>query len=171
MKNFFNKLKLWLNQNKWFFSFVLLLGISAVSLEAAQAGTAPQVNFEQSLGGAGDAAREATITAIKGWIWLLGFLPLGVAGFVTLKVKNYLEQKDEQNPRSVLIKKVEQKDEQGGGQTELKWSCYMKLIATFVAVVIITYIVLGVFAKVFAGKDFADSWQFFVVNFWSQLLN
>ena len=141
-----NQLSNFLKNNKWLVTIFALFGLFVVS---AFAGTAQL----DALGEAGANAEAEAVNAIKSWKWLISLLPLGIAGFVTLKVKDHLEQKDEQ----------------GGGQTEPKWSRYLKLVATFVAMVIIVYVVLGVFAKVFANVDFGTAWQTFVVDFWSKI--
>lgn len=151
IKNKINQALAWISKNRWLFSIILMVSLFAISAEAAQGGQGGA--FQNNLTGAGDEAKSATIAAMKSWLWLLGLLPLGVAGFITLKVKDYLEQKDEQ----------------GGGQSEPKWSRQLKLVITFIASVIICYVVLGIFAKVFAGVDFGATWDKFVVGFWSQL--
>lgn len=151
IKNKINQALAWISKNRWLFSIILMVSLFAISAEAAQG----QGTFQNNLTGAGDEAKSATIAAMKSWLWLLGLLPLGVAGFITLKVKDYLEQKDEQ----------------GGGQSEPKWSRQLKLVITFIASVIICYVVLGIFAKVFAGVGFGQTWDKFVVGFWSQLFN
>ena len=138
IKNKINQALAWISKNRWLFSVVLMVSLFAISAETNQA-----TNFQNSLAGAGDEAKAATIAAMKRWMWLVGFLPLGVAGIITLKVKDYLEQKDEQ----------------GGGQSEPKWSRQLKLIITFIASVIICYVVLGIFAKVFGGADFGQLLQ------------
>lgn len=138
IKNKINQALAWISKNRWLFSVVLMVSLFAISAEAAQ-GT----NFQNNLTGAGDEAKSATIAAMKSWLWLLGLLPLGVAGFITLKVKDHLEQKDEQ----------------GGGQSEPKWSRQLKLVITFIASVIICYVLLGIFAKVFAGVGFEQLLQ------------
>ena len=108
----------------------------------------------QALSEAGEQAKGTAVGAIKSWIWLAGFIPFGIATWVTWKLKEHLEQKDEQ----------------AGGQTEPKASRYIKLIGAFIIGVIVTYILLGVFAKVFAGKNYEESWNFFVRDFWQQII-
>ena len=107
-----------------------------------------------ALNEAGKEAKGTAVGAIRSWIWLVGFVPFGVATWVTWKLKEHLEQKDEQ----------------AGGQTEPKASRYIKLIGAFIVGVIVTYILLGVFGKVFAGVGYEESWNFFVKDFWEQIL-
>lgn len=107
----------------------------------------------QSLNNAGATAQTTVVKAVEGWRWLLGIVPLGVAGFLAFKMKEYLEQKDEQS----------------GGQSEPKFSRYGKIIAAFIGGIVITYIVFGVLGTVFANKGFGDMWELLVVDFWKQI--
>ena len=108
----------------------------------------------QALNEAGEQAKSTAVGAIRSWVWLVGFVPFGIATWVTWKLKEHLEQKDEQ----------------AGGQTEPKASRYIKLIGAFIIGVIVTYILLGVFGKIFADQDYAVSWKFFVEDFSKQIL-
>lgn len=109
---------------------------------------------DDALNEAGRRAKGTAVGAIQSWVWLAGFIPFGVATWVTWKLKEHLEQKDEQ----------------AGGQTEPKASRYIKLIGAFIIGVIVTYILLGVFGMVFAGKGYAETWKFFVTDFWGKIL-
>ena len=78
-------------------------------------------------------------------------MPFAVAWFIAYKVKDYLEQKDEQ----------------AGGQTEPKPAGYAKIVAGFIAGIIIMFILYGIFGLVFAGQtEFAKGWEIFVTDFW-----
>ena len=153
VKKFGKELFTFASQNKLlvFFLIVSIVLASDVFGTPGQGGNNAQ---NQALNEAGEQAKSTAVGAIRSWVWLVGFVPFGIATWVTWKLKEHLEQKDEQ----------------AGGQTEPKASRYIKLIGAFIIGVIVTYILLGVFGKIFADQDYAVSWKFFVEDFWKQIL-
>lgn len=108
----------------------------------------------ESLNDAGTTARDTVTGAIRSWNWIIGMIPLLLSAYATWKLKEYLETKDEQ----------------AGGQTEPKFSRYLKLIVAFVGMIVIVYILLGLFGAVFAKKTFGEMWENLVVPFWTLIL-
>ena len=151
-KKFGKELFTFASQNK----LLVLFLIVSIVLASDVFGNPQQGNNaqNQALNEAGKQAKGTAVGAIRSWVWLVGFVPFGIATWVTWKLKEHLEQKDEQ----------------AGGQTEPKASRYIKLIGAFIIGVIVTYILLGVFGKIFADQDYAVSWKFFVEDFWKQIL-
>ena len=150
-KKFGKELFTFASQNKILVLFFIVSIVLASDVFGNPGGNNAQ---NQALSEAGEQAKGTVVGAIKSWIWLAGFIPFGIATWVTWRLKEHLEQKDEQ----------------AGGQTEPKASRYIKLIGAFIIGVIVTYILLGVFAKLFAGKEYEDSWNFFVRDFWKQII-
>jgi|GEM_PF-2218299 hypothetical protein len=134
------------NKNLMVFGLVLAFGIFAPDAFAGVSGQGLK-----ELNTAGQEGRDTFVLAVKGWKWVFGILPFAVAWFIAYKVKDYLEQKDEQ----------------AGGQTEPKPARYAKIIAGFIAGIIIMFILYGIFGLVFAGQtEFAKGWEIFVTDFW-----
>lgn len=106
-------------------------------------------NFDQ----AGSAAENVAVSGMQSWKWLIGFIPIGFGLFSAFKVNEYLNQKDES----------------GGGQTEPKATRYAKVLGAGIIGVLIIYMLMGLAGMVFADKSFSETWQAFVVDFWSQL--
>ena len=120
--------------------FALLFVFADASL--ANAGT--------GLSGAADTAKTEVRGVIKGWQWVFAFMPFALALFVTNKVREHFEAKDEQS----------------NGQSEPKVSRYAKMALAFVGSVVICYILYGLFGMVFAKQTFGAMWQKLVVDFW-----
>lgn len=106
-------------------------------------------NFDQ----AGSAAENVAVSGMQSWKWLIGFIPIGFGLFSAFKVNEYLNQKDES----------------GGGQTEPKATRYAKVLGAGIIGVLIIYMLMGLAGMVFADKSFSETWQAFVIDFWSQL--
>lgn len=122
-----------------------------MELAFAQAGSGTGTTGFSSFNQGGSDAESSVKGGIQAWDWVIAFLPVAFGVFVAFKVNEYLNQKDEQSQ----------------GQTEPKASRYFKVLSGFIVGIMIIYICLGMFGLVFAGKSFADSWQTFVVDFWS----
>ncbi len=106
-------------------------------------------NFDK----AGGDAKDVAVSGIQSWIWVIGFIPFAFGIYSAFKMNEYLNQKDES----------------GSGNTEPKVSRYGKVLGAGLAGVMIVYILLGLFGLVFAGKDFGETWDALVVNFWTQI--
>lgn len=119
----------------------------------AVAGTTGSSEFTQ-FNTAGTQASDVIISGITAWTWIFAFIPFGFAIFIAFKFNEYLNQKDEQS----------------GGQSEPKVSRYGKVILVGAAAIVIAYILLGLFGKVFAGMEFSDTWRIFVTDFWGKIL-
>lgn len=124
----------------------LMLSLGAISAFAAGGGSF--ANFDE----AGGNAQDIAISGMSSWKWIVGFIPLGFGIFSAFKMNEYLNNKDE-----------------GQGQQEPKATRYVKVLGAGIVGVLIIYILLGLIGKVFAGKDFSETWETFVTNFWSQL--
>ena len=130
---------------KKFFLIMAFFLIGAVGLFAAE-------TFE-NFNNAGDSAQNVAISGMQSWKWLVGFIPVGLGTFCAFKLNEYLNQKDENN----------------NGQTEPKATRYLKVFAAGIIGTLISYMLLGLFGLVFAGKSFSETWEAFVTSFWSQL--
>lgn len=136
-----------INKNvlKRYFLVFFILSLGAISAFAS---------FDQ-FNQAGDDAQQVAIEGIKTWVWIVGFIPLGFGAFVAFKVNEYLNQKDDN----------------GGGQTEPKATRYIKVLGAGLTGVLIIYIVLGLFGLVFANKSFSETWDRFVIQLWEQIFS
>ena len=134
------------NNNFFMFGFAVLMLCVFAPNALSDAGEGLK-----ELNTAGEEGRTTFVNAIKGWKWVFGILPFAIAIGIAYKVKDYLEQKDEQ----------------AGGQTEPKASRYAKIVAAFIAGIIIMFILYGIFGLVFAGQtEFSAGWRIFVTDFW-----
>jgi Mn2+/Fe2+ NRAMP family transporter len=105
-------------------------------------------NFDGLTGSAGDA-KSTVQGAIASVLWILALLPIGVATFAAAKMKEHLENKEEQN------------------QHEPKWMKFTKLISAFMGGLLVSFLVLGIFGKILLGLTFSETWTNLVVNFWA----
>lgn len=79
------------NNNFFMFGFAVLMLCVFAPNAIADAGEGLK-----ELNTAGEEGRTTFVNAIKGWKWVFGILPFAIAIGIAYKVKDYLEQKDEQ---------------------------------------------------------------------------
>jgi len=125
-------------------------GLIALGVVALMTVGASDAAASIGLDGAGTEAKKQVRGVFSDWMWLFAFMPFLFAVFITWKVREYFEAKDEQS-----------------GQQEPRISRYAKMIAAFIGGVLICYILYGLFGKVFAGQEFGDMWEDLVVDFWT----
>ena len=104
------------------------------------------------LSDAGTEAKTLVTKVIQAFQWAIAFLPLWSAWFFSSKMKEYLENKEEQ------------------GQYEPKAQKNFKIVAAIIVGVIAAYLVIGILSKVFTGTDFTTSWEKLVMDVWKNLL-
>lgn len=85
---------------------------------------------------------------VKAFQFVLAFTPIFGAYFFSSKVKEYLENKEEQ------------------GQYQPKATKNFMIVSAAVIGVLASYLFVGIIGKVFVNKPFEDSWQFFVASVW-----
>jgi len=85
---------------------------------------------------------------VKAFQFILAFTPIFGAWFFSSKVKEYLENKEEQ------------------GQYQPKATKNFMIVSAAVIGVLAAYLFVGIIGKVFVNKIFEDSWQFFVASVW-----
>jgi len=85
--------------------------------------------------------------------WAIAFLPLWSAWFFSSKMKEYLENKEEQ------------------GQYEPKAQKNFKIVMAIIVGIIAAYLVIGIMSKVFMGITFTEAWTKFVTDVWSDFLS
>jgi heme/copper-type cytochrome/quinol oxidase subunit 2 len=131
---------------KWLFVFAILaVAIYSPDLIAADNFSAMEESASKSKG--------ATQGTIKSWLWVFALIPIGVASYMTWKMKEYIENKEEQ------------------GQYEPKWTKNTKLIGAFAGGLFIMYIVYGIIGIVIFGQaSLGDGWDKLFVPFWKDML-
>lgn len=124
---------------------IALLSFPLVAMAAAGDNFA---ELEQS----GDAAKGAIQGVLKHVIWLTALFPVGLGVFSGMRMKEHIENKEEQS------------------QHEPKWMKNGKIVAAFAGGILIAFILIGVFGKIFMGLTFSVAWGKFVINFWKDVL-
>ena len=149
MKNIFKK-----PGAKILFIFVAMIGLTALASASggtgAAAGTASS-SVSGGLSSSGATAKTLVENVIQAFIWALAFLPVWSAWFFASKMKDYLENKEEQ------------------GQYEPKATKVFKIVAAIIVGIIGAYLLIGIMSKVFMDMTFADSWTKFVTDVWKSL--
>ncbi|WP_172198988.1 hypothetical protein [Campylobacter sp. RM16188] len=143
-----------LSEHKGLVLILALIALTAVEAFAAGGGANPAGEGLTKLNEAGKGAETTVIKTIQNWRWIFALLPFGLGFFMAFRIKGYLEQKDEQS----------------NGQTEPKASRYGKIFASFIAGIVVCFILYGIFGSVFAGKEFMQMWDYLVMDFWKQLV-
>lgn len=131
------------NAKRIFVASLVLLPVAAMAAAGDQF---------QALEDSGASAKGAVQGAIKSVIWVISLLPVGIGAFAAMKMKEHLENKEEQN------------------QHEPRWMKFGKIIFAFAGGVLITYILFGIIGKVFMDLTFADAWETFVTDFWKDVI-
>jgi preprotein translocase subunit SecG len=128
----------------------LVVGLILLPL-IAEAATSNTTGFT-SLEDTSNGAKGAIVGLLKTITWLVAFFPVAVAGFFAFKMKEHIENKEENN------------------QNEPKWIKNGKIISAFAGGVLIAYIIVGIFGSVFMDANMNDSWKSLVTDFWKQLI-
>jgi len=124
----------------------ILVGGAALALLALE----PSLASSQ-LVQSGAAVKGEVTGVLQGFTWVFAFLPFALGFFLALNAYNKLVEKEEQQ----------------GGQGEPKAMKFAKVFAFFVAGILISYSLYGVFGMVFMNKGFNESWGVLVVDFWA----
>jgi len=127
----------------------LMAIIGLVTAEASTTGTSTSAH--QGLTASGTEAKGLVSSVIQSFKWALAFIPIWSGWYFAGKMKEYLENKEEQ------------------GQYEPKAQKNFKIVGAVVVGIIAAYLIIGILAKVFLDLSFADSWQKIVVDTWKAL--
>lgn len=131
-----------------------ILAFFAIDTYAGGGGTNYASEGMKNLNEAGESSKTVVVKTVQNWRWLFALLPFAVGILISLRIKNYLDQKDEQS----------------GGQSEPKVTRYGKMVLGLIGGIVIMFILYGVFGSVFAGQDFMHMWDYFVMDFWKEVL-
>lgn len=123
----------------------------ATLLFIAMGAMATAADAGAALAESGGIAKEMVSGVIIAFKWVLAFSPIWSAWFFASKMKEYLENKEEQ------------------GQHEPKAQKVFKIIAAVVIGIIAAYLLIGILAKVFIGLDFNEAWTKIVTDVWGTL--
>jgi len=115
----------------------------------------PMITFASvdGLSESGAEAKTLFTSVIQAFQWAIAFVPIWSAWFFSSKMKEYLENKEEQ------------------GQYEPKAQKNFKIVMAIIVGIIAAYLVIGIMSKVFVGIGFTDAWEKFVTDVWKTLLN
>lgn len=122
--------------------------LAPMILSAAGAGGATGGAVSTGLSQSGTEAKGLFTSVIQAFQWGIAFVPLWSAWFFSSKMKEYLENKEEQ------------------GQYEPKAQKNFKIVMAIIVGIIAAYLVIGIMAKVFVGQGFNEAWTKFVTDVW-----
>jgi len=131
----------------------LFLMTATVSIVDAKPPTVATGGDFTQLNKSGGQAYGATKGAVGAFNWVLAFLPVGMAWYFAGRVKEYLENKEEQ------------------GQYQPKATKNFMIVGASLAGILAGFILIGLFGAVFLDKSFSDSWQLIVVDTWKDLFS
>jgi hypothetical protein len=134
--------------------FIKVLGIMALmgvttALFGADDGSSNKV--AGGLGSSGEEAQKVVTIVIQAFKWALAFMPVWSGWYFAGKMKEYLENKEEQ------------------GQYEPKAQKNFKIVGAVIIGIIAAYLIIGIIAKVFLGMGFGEAWGEIVVAPWVKL--
>lgn len=98
---------------------------------------------------AGEGAQNVVGGVIKAFFWVLAFTPVFGAWFFSSKIKEYLENKEEQ------------------GQYQPKATKNFMIVSAAVVGVLAAFLLIGILGKVFFGWTFAEAWTNVVTVVWT----
>lgn len=127
----------------------LILGLLLLSTDVALASGTTTVST--SLADSGTEAKGLVSAVIKAFIWALAFVPVWSAWYFASKMKEHLENKEEQ------------------GQYEPKAAKNFKIVMAVIIGIVAAYLVIGIFAKVFLNMEFNEAWITIVAGVWNDL--
>lgn len=130
---------------------LLMMAALAVMFCMPEAANAAAGDQFEGFNNAGESAKSSTQGMIAAWIWVLALIPVGIGAVAAFKMREHLDQKEEQN------------------QHEPKPMRYAKVAGAFLVGIAISFIVYGVFGTIFLGKTFSETWGVIVLPFWNAL--